>query len=407
MKRIAYGKLGRSIPLRYESASNVGGDIEVVRLLDLLAEDYEVHVVGRNQLDNDREDVVNHWAEGGTFHGCPPAGRSIDDPDWIKFKAFMDERTPQLPKFDAWVIWLGQHGSSLHPVPMTMKGRTGTTSPLISLVNYGYPLVHMINAHGVKPIWLCPDPRNMVKFRDLWDPKQGTILAQYNDSKANTFYDERDGKLREGSTKYMYAGIEMLALPPGRVYLETLPMAPPLPFGILVNEGPTNLSRNGRLELVHNWIRAGEKHLGETWEIFGTWTEESQRELNREIYPIVVSDVRKVMQRWRSTITFPASGTGWATAKPWEAFAAGTVCFKHPAYDDQGHIYSTEHMPLELLNFLTPRFPTELWSRVEQLEDDDTWYRYAKLQLDYLHESRVRLGHGYRWVKKFIDEETL
>lgn len=397
--RIAYGKLGRSIPLTMEDAGSIGGDIEVVRLLDILRSEHEVHIVGRNRANVDIPGVVNHWQ--GTFDEMPVPSRCHTDPEYQAFVSFLKERTARLPEFDAWVIWLGQNGSSLHCVPATQKKMLGQmTQPLISLINYGYPLVHMVNQLGVKPFWLCPDPRNTIKFRDLWDPQQRPILAQFNATSGITkgtnsvsFYDERDGKLRKGTVKYVYSGIEMLAVPP-----QDRPTAvPPLLFGLLVNEGPTNVP-NRRVDLVQKWCK------GE-YEIYGHWTQKSMGILGRDIYPIEVHDVRSVLQRWKATMTFPASNSGWATAKPWECFAAGTICFKHPLYDVQGHIYG-KHMPEELREFLCPIFSSQLESRLEELRDDTRWRYWADLQFDYYQASRTRLEDGYSALRETLDGIT-
>lgn len=390
--RIAYGKLGRSIPLTLAEASSVGGDIEVIRLLEMLSARHEVHLVGRNRADAQLAGVVNHWDPGGVFYGCPPAGRSRDSQAWKDFRAFLDVGTRQLPKFDAWVIWLGQHGSSLHPVPAVQDGMVGQyTEPLISLVNYGYPLVHMINYHDVRPIWLCPDPRNMVKFRDLWNPNQRAVLAQYDDRKANTFFDERDGVLRRGGTRYLYSGIELLAVPEGDENDASFTPVGRSACGILVNEGPTN-GTLPRRELLKKWFTNPE------WEIVGHWTPEGMRYMGRSIEPVYVTNVRNTLKRWLATVTLPASSTGWATAKPWECFAAGTICFKHSRYDDQNHIYG-QHMPTELRDFLTPWGPKDFEDRVNSLRDERTWLKYASLQLEYLRESRVRLANGYAAIQ--------
>jgi hypothetical protein len=380
-----------------ENASNVGGDSEVIRLLHALRERYEVHLVGRNQCDATLSNVVNHWAEGGAYFECPPAGRESTDPQYLAFKAFLDEAVTKLPRFDAWVVWLGQHGSSLHPIPAVQgcKAKDGTTSPLISLVSYGYPVVHAINAHDATPIWLCPDPRNTVKFRDVWNTKQRPVLAQYRCSKSATFYDERDGRLKTGSYGYQYAGIELLAVPPcDSLNLET----PRRLFGIMVNEGRTD-HPNSRLELTLKWL----KPLPFEWEIFGTWTPKSQAVLGREVYPVPLTTVNAVLTRWKTTITFPAFNTGWATAKPWECFAAGTLCFRASKYDDQNHIYGP--MPEELRNYLTLWSPERLRERLAAL-DDATWQRYAVMQWEYLLASRKRLADGAGAVLAAIETSS-
>jgi len=392
--KLAYGKLGRSIPLSLESASNVGGDIEVILLLRRLLEDgHTVHVIGRNRNDFTHPNLINHWAPGGLFDDAPPSSRA-HGPEFAAYRAFLNDAIRALPEVDATLIWLGQHGTSLHPVPAVQEGKLGTfTNPMGSDVNYGFPLVEYVNQRDVKPFWLCPDPRNMIKFRDLWDPNQRIILAQFNTGKNNTFYDERDGKLRSGSTRYSYSGIEMLAVTPQINILDRLAEPPSQAFGILVNEGYSNLGNKSRLPILQHWC----KDLPE-YEIFGTWSAPSQLLLKRVITAVPLAEVTNTLRRWRATITLPATGGGWATSKPWECFNAGTICFKHPDYDSQGHIYSRIHMDAELLTFLSPPTVTGLLTRLKQLEDIEVWKKFVRLQWEYYQQSLKRLDYGCRFV---------
>lgn len=393
--RIAYAKLGRSIPLTKADASSVGGDIEVVHLMNrLVQEGHEVHLVGRNRANEKVEGVINHWAQGGVFHGCPDAGREVDCPKYLKFRDFIHEGTKKLPKFDAWVVWLGQHGSSLHPVPAVQDRMKGEyTSPLISLVAYGYPIVHMLNHLEERAIWLCPDPRNMIKFRDLWQPAQRDILAQYNAIKDNTFFDEQSETLLDGCTRYNYSAIEMLALElPNSMRTGNREL-----FGVLVNEGP-DTGKMPRKKLVHNWLSP----LPFKWDMYGHWSVNGQLCIKRDVQPISVNNVNDFLSRYYATITFPASSSGWATAKPWECFAAGCLCFKHPAYDDQGHIYGPA-MPRELSDFLILKQPNDLKERLNDLSHNQ-WLHFARLQYQYLRDAHsVRKG-GYAALEQEISK---
>lgn len=400
--KIAYGKLGRSIPLTVDSCGEVGGDIEVVNLMNrLVAEGHEVHLVGRNRADVEVPGVVNHWAKGGLFYATPVPTRNIDDPEYVAFLQYLETQTPKLPKFDAWVLWLGQHGSSLHCVPAVAEGMAGQyTEPLISLINYGYPVVHMVNKLGVRPIWLCPDPRNMIKMRDLWDPNQRTVLAQYQVKKNNTFFSEIDDTLRSGFTTYNYSGIEMLAVNPEDLIEEVTPeqFNQRRKFGILVNEGPTG-GKSPRLGLVEKWLKPLPL---EPDSIAGTWTVNSAAKLGIIIRAIPNQQVNKWLRQFATTITFPASSSGWATAKPWECFASGVLCFKHPEYDDQNHIYSKTHMPQELRQFLSPYSSSEFRERVNTL-NPELWARFANLQRQYFIDSYSRLEGGYGAIRAAIE----
>lgn len=395
--KIAYGKLGRSIPLHLGHASSVGGDAEVVRLLDMLRGEHEVHLIGRNRADRDLENVVNYWRPGGPFDDIPPASRHRNEA-FDRYDLHLEAVWQDMPRFDAVVLWLGQHGSSLHPVPAVQAGKIGTfTNPMVSDLNYAYPIIKFVNQLNVRPIWLCPDPRNMVKFRDLWNPKQRSILAQYNTHKANTFYDERDGTLRNGATRYMYAGIELLAVPQEIDALYTDRGT----FGVLVNEGYSNLGGRGRCALIKHWL----KDLD--YEIHGHWCVESQRELGRTITPVPLRDVLKTLGRWHATMTFPATNSGWATAKPWECFSVGTICFAHPKYDDQDHIYSRAFMPDELRTFLRVSSPLALKERLNAIRDPHVWRHYAELQWHYLQDSRKRLENGFSVLRETIASVAL
>lgn len=403
--KIAYGKLGRSIPLSLESASNVGGDIEVIMLMHKLVNaGHEVHIVGRNRGDTKDARITNHWADSGAFEGPVPTASRHRDAAFDLYETWLKHRMQRLPKFDAWVIWLGQHGSSVHPVPAIQDGKRGTyTNPMGSDVNYGYPIIAMCNHLGIRPIWLCPDPRNMVKFRDLWDPNQRTILAQFNTSKDNSFYDERDNKLRSGYTRYAYAGIELLAVPPATApYIADARLRQP--FGLLVNEGYSNLGSKGRLHLVKSWTRDIAPY-----ELFGTWCDKSAGELamlsigdqpegatTRTAIPVSLEGVHTTLQRWRCTVTFPATASGWSTAKPWECFRAGTVCFRHPDYDSQNHIYG--RMDKDLSKFLTLTTPSSLKNRLEEMKFDSHWRQIVEAQHAFFLKSVDEMNGGARDV---------
>lgn len=409
--RVGYGKLGRSFPLSLDRASSVGGDVEVIRLLNKLAERHEVHLVGRNQCDAVIPNVVNHWTKDaayGKIKIVADGQRYPDDPAYVWFLEELDRAVDQLPPLDAYVMWLGQHGTCSSFIPSVgedkkeVDGRVprGTTRPLMSLINYVYPIVHLLNRRNIRPIWLCPDPRNKLKARDLAQPSQRAVLAQYDCARDNLFYDPSGPQTRAGTVRYTYAGIELLALDtlslPDSPDPASREHAPDVPLGILVNEGYTNLGSRGRLELLKSWFG------GLEYEVFGHWSIASQRDLGRVISTVPVTDVTKTLRRWRATMTFPATNTGWATAKPWECFAAGVVCFRHPKYDDQGHIYGS-HMDVDLRTFLSPRTKAELADRVKTLaREDDYWRRVVSQQWDYLRQSAAQLAGGAQQVEDAI-----
>lgn len=403
--KLAYGKIGRSIPLSLETAGSIGGDIEVVKLMHKLVKDgHEVHLVGRNRVDADIPGVINHWGPGGAFGTINAEAyvrnenRGQDDAKFMLFKDRLMRGIRLLPTFDAWVIWLGQHGTSCGFIPPVKKSLNEEfTTPLMSSLNYSYPISLMVNELNVRPIWLCPDPRNKLKLRDIASPNQRVMLGQYNDSRGNLFYDPAENITRSAITRYRYAGIEMLAVNQA-CRLETFDKmsTPTQTFGILVNEGPSNVKRN-RADLVKSWLRG----LQFEYEMFGHWSDGGMQKIGRVVQPVPVTQVPNVLRRWRATITFPASNTGWATSKPWECFAVGCVCFKHPDYDDQHHIYG-EHMSNDLRAFLCPPTVTGFQKRVEEMKDENTYRDVANACLKYFWDSMERMEGGMREIRKEI-----
>src|SRR5690606_28439834 len=124
----------------------------------------------------------------------------------------------------------------------------------------------------------------------------------------------------------------------------------------------------------------------------GTWSKKSMETLGVEINPIPWHQTWDYVRSSKCTFTTPSSGSGWATTKPWEAFAVGTVCFFHPAYDDQGHIIPTRAHVLQgrvdhdpelkaLAEWLRPRTPDDLRKAVERLDHDrDAWLWLVQAQ---------------------------
>jgi len=101
-------------------------------------------------------------------------------------------------------------------------------------------------------------------------------------------------------------------------------------------------------------------------------------------------------------MTLPATASGWATAKPWECFNAGTICFAHPDYDTQDHIYNRGRMGDELYSFLRVATMTGMKHRLENITPED-WNRYAAMQYGYLQAQFSSLDGGYGHVRDAIN----
>ena len=433
--KIAYAKLARSFPTARSAVSNVGGDIEVVNLLHHLLDDgHEVHLIGQTQkqhkCDHPRADelLVNYWGEGDDYlfdrrdfrRLMEVATRKNDQTLW-DYEEWLDTAIDQFPEFDDVLVWLGHHGTSLHPLPGIRKKGEYTICQQNDL-RYSYPIVRAINRKKWQPMYLCPDPRNRMKFRDFSHKQERKVVAQFNESKEFKGWDPdyegpggTKGRVFTMRSYYRYDGIETLAIDhmlesrgekvvllPWENREGPLLNPPDSPFGLIVNEGYPYVNKDKRLVLVQTWCTPWMQR--EDFELFGTWSAKSTSELQSNMHkdalcvePIPYEEVIDRMSGWRSTFTMPATATGWATAKPWEAFIAGCVCFRHPRYDRQNHIYSATKMPGDLAQFLSPLSPRTLETRVDEMwNDKEAWAQRAGQQFQFLKENYERGWHAVR-----------
>lgn len=418
--RIGYAKLGRSWNLDPAAWSTVGGDVDVYRLLRRLAfqhEEDEFILVGRNSGHRPTDvglpkNVVNPYADDPEMHRLAKAlGRWDPRPgvrNWKNDGSLQDIVAvnaylvwPWFRDLDAVIIWAGQHGTSNQVIKMV--GSDEETQPQTSSILYGGYLIRCINHwRDVDPlereeIWLMPDVRNYLKCRDVKWPLRHPILGQYmfeREAKAYRWGDAREpgvSRWDEGpkhtwvtTHRYEYSGLELTAIDENEV--PSFEWEGRRPFGVVMNENRPYI-KNSRLEVLQTWVLpyVGLDHL----EVFGDWSKDSLERLGRdEPFPTVpVTQMYDTVRRWKCTLTTPASGSGWATSKPWEAFAAGTVCFFHPEYDTQDQVLGDADTNLH--DWLRVDTPEELWKRVNHLDQDEAAWRWlVSKQYEHL---RVRL----------------
>ena len=135
------------------------------------------------------------------------------------------------------------------------------------------------------------------------------------------------------------------------------------PIGIIANENKP--SEPTRARILREWVLP----FWPTCPIYGKWTADGAAEIGRpDISPLSTAKLSYELSCWSSTLMMPASGSGWATAKPWESFAAGVVCFFHPAYDTGDSVLGDAEPWLH--TFLRPGSPDELRSRVDFVHED-------------------------------------
>ena len=410
------------MPLSVDGWGETGGDNEPPILLNKLARrhpDVEFVIVGRNSGEAPTSvglpaNVTNGWNKDRfqAVRDIRAKHKSITNPHERLIAISHDLVTITADLFaniDQMVLWLGQHGSSNHPIP-TVSDPSKLTQPQDAFVNYAGFIIQGLNAWrdvdpiGRKEVWLCADNRNYLKGRDVkWPPPP--VLGQYD-------WEKTEKQFRYGDTmkpadfnnnidahahasvsseniwscthKYVYSGLEVVGIPSNTTC--SYEWEGRGKFGILINEARSYVTVN-RLDIMKEWVMP----LEPDW-IHGTWPDESQRALGRGITPLPWTEIWDKVRTVRSTFTTPSSGSGWATTKPWEAFAVGTVCFFHPKYDDQGHVIPTSAQVdrgevdddpelRQLALWLRPDTPEQLAKRVNVVnEDRDAWLWLVQAQ---------------------------
>lgn len=422
MKRVAYGKIGRVIELDPKKWGESGGDNEAPVLLMSLAErhpDIEWVVVGKNSgwtppLPN----ITNMWQSWKSELKMPASTHVFD-----RIRRYDEVTMPTFRDLDGVVMWVGQHGSSNYPIPK-IEDRSVLTSPQSSFVAYSSFILRGINAwRSEDPLnreetWLLADVRNYLKARDLKNPRRHPILTQFDFARREklerygadspewlayeqTRFPEQDLKREEDGVwssldTYRYSGLELVGIQDPNLD-EWRDWSERKRFGILINEARAYGMKPemSRIHAMHHYV----KPLDPDW-VRGTWPQTKQQELGLMIEPLPYREITNFFHWTKSTFTTPSSGSEWATAKPWEAFATGTICFMHPGYDTQGHIVPTldqlaadggmiDDDLASLVRWLRVDNPDDLASRVAAVESSRETYEWlAAQQLRVLTQAR-------------------
>jgi hypothetical protein len=325
---------------------------------------------------------------------------------------------------DALIIWVGQHGSSNHPLPMldseesAAKGNRRTKPHDWEAYYCSYFMVSINAWRDMDPInheeiYLNADARNVQKMRDLHWPWRHPTLAQY-DLKKDLKFDRgtdpafwvrnppwnrvareiSNPNVWQADVYCVYSRLEINSLSPiapfGQMAVYNDQWDGRKSFGIFINEARPSVKDPElvRGPIVKRWVMPLKPNF-----IHGKWSDSGQKLLGREVYPLPWDEYFPALHAVRSTLTTPSSGSGWATTKPWEAFAAGTVCFFHPNYDTQGHIL--KDAPEELRKYLRVLYPDQLERRVKEMnEDRDKWGHMVKLQREHFDKAITRLDYA-------------
>lgn len=411
MKRIIYGKIGRSIILNQDKFGPVGGDMEPIFTLDHLARRHpDIEWVVGSRWTGDPSGLPSNV----TLPPLPKveprnhydkAGNRFYDESRQPWAAFEEVLRPYFETADGVVLWAGQMGTTNYPIPK-VEDRSILTSPQDSFMTYCAPILQNLNRwRDVDPraheeVWLVSDARNYLKARDIkWPP--GEIISHYDTVKKQPherYGDERQPEefkdlfnahwrapgVWEADHHYKYYGLEIVSGVP-ETWAPELGFEDRRDFGIVINEARSYVGTN-RAPIVRDWVVP---LLKAPTDIVGKWSPSGVEVIG--ITPLVISHehVPTWSGRYKCTLTTPSSGSGWATTKWWEMAAVGTVCFCHPKWDDQGHIIPT-----------TAALDANVWDQEPALEHFFRWLRVetpAELAAKVKAVSESR--ETYEWLR--------
>lgn len=420
MALIGFAKMGRTIHLDPHKWGFVGGDDEPPLSLVTLAR--------RNPNDtftlvglNSGWDTAKHALPSNVVNPWDPDVRrrlaTCETSDEVE-DIFNEHLRSWFENLDALIVWSGQSGTSNSSIPKVGEPWGGNhVKPLQSQVRHSAYLTMGINAFRERDplkyeeIWLNPDPRNVPKMRDLKWPQRRSILTQYNFTETRKFERYQDTRNPEdcgfdarwegdhlwtAPQIHRYSRLEICGVTPEHIgdHTRVVDFDDRRQFGLFINEARTYVTK-ARRPIVKDWVLRLDPDF-----IHGKWSDGHEEELGREITPAPWSEYYPLLRSVKSTFTTPSSGSGWATTKPWQAFATDTVCFFHKDYDTQGHIL--KDLPANVSRFLRVNTPAELRVRVELINSSrSTWedvtgaqyelYRKACQDLDYARAIEARI----------------
>lgn len=433
--KVLYGKLGRAMPLTLEKCGTLGGDVECIPVVKALAQrhpDDTFYLFGRNSGEVASAaglptNVINPWTEYGwrdelrTFIKRHELNGNFTVDEQRKLIAFMDSMVrPLVDEADGVVGWIGQHGTTNQPTPgITKKSSGQLTRPQDFSVIYCSFFLNAINRfRDADPftreeVWLNADSRNYLKMRDLAWPLLNPVLTQRTydhtirhergdrptyvdanwDNWTNARTLDKNGHLVwESTVRCVYSRLEINALMPGTPFGDLVSYSDdfdrPGRFGLFINEARTYVSdATKRVNALRDYALPARPHF-----VHGTWSKKSQDELGVDITPAPWSEYYPKLHSVRCTLTTPSSGSGFATTKPWEAFAAGTVCFFHPLYDDQNHILGG--LPDVAQRWLRVKHPGDFQRKLHEVSNDrDLWEWLVREQRAYFEREIDRLRY--------------
>lgn len=364
IKKILYGKLGKSVIFNKKKWGAFGGDNEAPILFSELARrnpDVEFLMGNANDLgrvtDKNRADYI----------AVPPNIRSIIDSkdDSTSFRAKLENEKP-----DACVFYTGPHGTyNAHGIVEKLDGK-GLNRTQDSLDRYCGRWIHALNhlSYDLPIVGLMPDNRYKLRCIDWFRNRPWLMLAQCDWDRKNRALTDMPRRTETPMQDIAaYSGLETVFL---------IGRERPKPVtkdrrGIILtmNQG---ISTGGidRWEILKEWLGKGQ-YFGDgealPLTIYGKWNEELLRK-----YPYVfkgaawLDEIQDVITSKRITFCVPVV-KGFATAKWAESLYYGLVPFLHPMYDSQYNVFPKDH-------FLRVKTPQELRDKISKVNNDDDFY---------------------------------
>lgn len=450
--RIGYAKMGRSMTLDPDKYGPQG-DAEAPQLLERLAlrnPDVEWVIVGKHGKVGSRVFPPNvkivwpdelpraRWnAKGKGNYFCSfcretlntfdvnarcqcERGNQVRDAELVLIETMRN--------LDGMVVHLGQHGTSQTSIPQSNDRWDGKadsyTNPQVWARNYAGFLVEGLNALGDRtdgkaPVsWICTDPRNYMKARDVkWPTGLDRILSQYQwsrEQRHERYLDPRtpellgfDAKpLREGELwlathRYRHANLELMILPDDWETWGQRDYAERNPIGVATTAFWDERPECRRSFLVKRYlVNTFAPHT----EIFGKWDDKSVEDVDG--YPIQSNTVEQfpdVLGSWMVTVALPPpnrsqDGPRWTAAKPFQCFAARTACFMLGELDAQGWV-----LPSRAAAEGATQVASDLWSvRTDWTEEElhlARWLRVGSPE-EFAHKAHAVMTSvdTWRWI---------
>jgi len=435
--RIGYAKLGRSMTFD-DAKFGYQGDAEAPNLLRRLAQRFPQHtfvVVGKNNGGGnlgcpnivnpydtmyDGVTTFNTWSEGARVpEGATLVTYPVSDhktgwyakPEGVARDLVIAQTIRDL---DGMIVHMGNmgivHSTGVPASKTTWKQCEDDADlyvkPLVWPMNYGGYLLEGLKLLGDRTdgkapvVWICADPRNYMKARDLkWPTGLDDVLAQYNmerTSQHERFKDARsprelgfaswcasgrNGELWSARNKYRHADLELMILPDDWLFWGKRSFYERLPIGIATTS--FKVSKPRRSELVRDWVL---KEFPDTG-VWGKWDAESLEDVPEgTVEENEPAQFQSILEMYRVTLALPVLGGGWTAAKPYQCFAARVICFMIEGLDDQGWVMPTTKWASGLKQVA----PGLYSSREDWTEDDIELARYLRVKTPQEFAESVR-----------------